>query len=131
MRQFAQKVASLLTELKQLETVAIKTASEKVSKEAQKTQAKASSYLYDVIKKEAAILPGAEHNQVLALVNKMAAILGKPGVSNDTKSKLAAAVLVDKTLFTRLGTTQEKEKVASCILYGREHIADILQEILV
>jgi hypothetical protein len=130
MRQFAQKVASLLTELQQLETIAVKTASEKASSAAQKTQAEASSCLYDVIKKEASTQSGNAHDKMLILVGKMASVLGKPAMTNDTKSKLAAAVLVDQALHTRLGATQEKDKVASCILYGREHIAEILKGIL-
>lgn len=134
MRLFATKVAEILRDLGQLETLAVKVASDKSSQEAQVTQCKASSHLYTVMMKEASQLP-EEHpwQQVVSLTEKMAACLDKPELTNEYRAKLAAAVTVDDVLSKQLETIEGEEhtKIATLILYGREYIAELLREALV
>jgi len=133
MRQFALDVVAQLNSLTQLEKLAVQVPSERSSAEAQYTQAVASDQLYAVICKQAAEEPALNKwEQVCDLTDKLARVLDKDPLSNDVKAKLAAAVIVDDTFTSQLKAASEDErvKVATTQLYGREFMVDLLKGIL-
>jgi len=79
------------------------------------------------------VLFRSSHDQVIGLVEKMAAVVEKPALTNEFKAKLAAAVVMDNTLRDELTKTDGKErnKVAALVSYGREYIAELLRSVLV
>jgi hypothetical protein len=135
MKEFTASVVKLLSDLDSLEKIAVEAPSDNCSLLAQKTQAKAASQLYDVIETHVREvgLPGESHDQVIGLVEKMAAVVEKPALTNEFKAKLAAAVVMDNTLRDELTKTDGKErnKVAALVSYGREYIAELLRSVLV
>jgi len=122
-RKFAKDVSCAVHELGQLETIAVKTASENASAEAQRTISMAASGIYDVIQQKAAEECAGDFCQC---VDKVATTLQKPKMSVDAKTKLAAAVAVD----TVLTEQPQTEKIARARAYGREFIAEFLREII-
>lgn len=122
-RKFAEDVSRVVHDLGQLEVVSVKVASETASAEAQQTTAKAASGVYDVIQQKAAEECRGDFCQC---VDKLATVLNKPPMAQETRAKLAAAVAVDKIL----SSEKQTEKIASARSYGRELVTEFLRDIL-
>lgn len=134
MLHFANEFSNTLHSLRALDEVGIKTASAEATVMAAEGVIRGSNALYAVLTKTAAdeYPKKSHHEQIDCLVQKMAALLGKPGMSSDTRAKIASAVVVDDLLSSFLRTEAEKEhlKLAEVRSYGREFLMDLLCTVL-
>jgi hypothetical protein len=134
MLHFANEFSSTLHSLRMLDEVGVKTASIEATVLAEEGVIRGSSALYDVLTKTAADeYPKKEkYLQVDALIQKMAALLGKPAPTTDTRAKIASAIVIDDLLsgFIRTEAKTEHLKLAETRSYGREFLMDLLRTVL-
>jgi hypothetical protein len=134
MLHFAQEFTQTLHSLRVLDEIGVKTASAEATVMAEEGVVRGTNALYDVLTKTAADeSPNTDrYSQVDFLVRKMAALLGKPDPSLDTRAKIASAVVVDDLLsgFIRTEPESERSKLAETRVYGREFLMDLLRTVL-
>jgi len=135
MLNVAADICQLVQNIGSMEDIGVKVASARESAIAQCTVKEASSALYNVIVKSAAeyVDPQPTHHQrVVAFVDKMASLLGRPVIPAETQLKIASIVATDDALdLVRQGTADaaEQEKFAAAQAFGREFLVSILREV--
>jgi hypothetical protein len=134
MLHFAREFSQTLRSLRMLDDIGVKTASAEAAQMAEEGVIRGSNALYGVLLKTAAEkTPYQDHQtQVVGLVRKMAAHLGKPDPSPLTRVKIASAIVIDDLLTSFLNTEPEAEhlKLAETRSYGREFVMDLLRTVL-
>lgn len=130
MHHFANDVVEKLALMGAMEKIAVEASSAKVSAEAQVANVQAAHLFYEVLQKKAQEeCAGTPPERFCGLVQKIAEHTGKETPPDALQDKIAAAVIVDTMLSTKL-SAGNVEKVASLRAYGREFITSLLQEAL-
>lgn len=134
MLHFSQEFSHTLHSLRVLDEIGVKTASAEATIMAEQGVIKGTNDLYDVLVKTASDeMPKEErYHQVDCLVRKMAALLGKPDPSLETRTKIASAIVVDDLLtsFLRSEPREEHLKLAETRCFGREFLMDVLRTVI-
>lgn len=135
MRTFAQDLSATVQNIRALDSVAVKIASAEGSLETQMLKAAASSELYGVMEKTAEEqFPGhSPSDQMLLLVEKVAAWNNKAPISGEARLKIAAAVLADTALTSVIRDSDdqtEREKLAESRAFGREFFLELIGEVI-
>jgi len=136
MLNVAAEISQLVHSIGVLETVGVKIASAEGSAFTQRTNAQASSALYNVIVKCAQeFVPGEmpHHYKMVSFIDKTAEVLNKPAFLQAHRHKLAAAVAADDALTDVMSITTDDDarmKLAESRAFGREFIMEILRGVI-
>lgn len=133
MLNFAINIRQIVQDLREIDDIATKIASDQTSCEAQQLLKQGANALYSQLVREAcyndlSAIP--THTKVVTLINKVAEALGYPELNPGDNLELAAMTVADEALSTVLESTPN-EKLAEARDFGREYFATLLQRILV
>lgn len=133
MLNFATEIKQVVQGLGTLDTVATKIASVEGSATAQRTVAVGSFGLYEVLTKKASLeiqesVP--HHHKMVTLVNKLASVLGRPGLSPQDNLEMASTIVVDDAISSILLEKGANVKLAEMRAFGREYFVELLRKAL-
>jgi hypothetical protein len=122
-------------DLKGLDFVSVKIASEQDALHSQEVVKAASSEIYGVICKEAAAHVRTEDPlcmKVVSLLKEAADVLKKEPLSDEMGVKIAAAVSLDDAYGEMLKSAagKQQEKLAEQRAYGREFMLELVREVI-
>jgi hypothetical protein len=136
MIHLALDLSKTIHDLKGLDYLSVKVASEQDTQFSQDLIQKSAYEIYGVIHKEASerfVRSGPVCDRVVAFLKKAAQLLNKNEIPAEMQVKLAAAVVLDES-FNRLLKTAKSEttrqKFAEQQAYGREFFLELVSEVI-